>query len=83
MSTLKPCPFCGNKVKIESVHFEDYASSSFDNTYLRIACRNCNFDMKVYPKGLGCTQEEKDYLIKRWNNRKGSGRHQKPPTTAF
>lgn len=75
MNNLKPCPFCGGEVKIESVHFDDYAGNFFDNSYLRIACRYCNFDMKVYPKGLGCTQEEKNNLISRWNNRKGSGRH--------
>ena len=69
MDKLKPCPFCGGEVKMEPVSFSEYAGNYYDNEYSRIRCEPCGFDMRIYPKGLGCTQEEKEELAERWNRR--------------
>lgn len=69
MDKLKPCPFCGKQAKMDSVSFSEYAGSCYDNEYARIRCEPCGYDMRHYPKGLGCTKEEKEELAKRWNRR--------------
>lgn len=69
MDKLKPCPFCGRDVKMESVSFVEYAGSCYDNEYSMISCKPCGYNMRIYPKGLGCTEEEKAQLVRRWNRR--------------
>lgn len=74
MTELKPCPFCGRKVKLEDREFDDYAGSSFTNDYSIIECKSCGISMKAYPKkGYGTTKEQKQRLVKKWNRRTKDG----------
>ena len=70
MSELKPCPFCGNNVRLEDMEFDDFAGNFFTNTMLVIECEKCGISMKKYPKrGYGTTDEQKKDLINSWNRR--------------
>jgi len=70
MSELKPCPFCGNNVRLEDREFDDFAGNFFTNTMLVIECKKCEISMKRYPKrGYGTTDEQKQDLINSWNRR--------------
>ena len=72
MTELKPCPFCGNKVKLEEREFDDYAGNSFTNDFAIIECKKCGISMSAYPKrGYGATKEQKAGLVRRWNKRAG------------
>jgi len=66
---LENCPFCGKKVRMVERSYSAYAGNYYDNSYLTIPCATCQFEMKIYPKGLGCTEEEKQELVDRWNRR--------------
>ena len=69
MDKLKPCPFCGKNVEVKSVGFKRYAGNFYNCEYLQIACEHCGYDMRVYPSGFNCTDDEKNSLIRRWNRR--------------
>lgn len=70
MIDLKPCPFCGNNVRLEDREFDDFAGNFFTNTMLVIECKKCGISMKRYPKrGYGTTDEQKQDLINSWNKR--------------
>lgn len=70
MVDLRPCPFCGNNVRLEDREFDDFAGSYFTNTMFVIECEKCGISMKRYPKrGYGTTDEQKQDLINLWNRR--------------
>ena len=74
MMELKPCPFCGRKVKLENREFDDYAGNYFTNDYSIIECKSCDISMTAYPKrGYGTTEDQKQELIARWNKRTKGG----------
>ena len=70
MVDLRPCPFCGNNVRLEDREFDDFAGNFFTNTMSVIECKKCGISMKRHPKrGYGITDEQKQDLINSWNRR--------------
>lgn len=69
---LKPCPFCGKKVKIE--YYEVNEPVTFADCGFEIRCWHCGIR---FSKHLRCMPgfdektetEAKDYLVDKWNTR--------------
>ena len=62
MAELKPCPFCGSKVKV-TCH-----SSFFAAPVYMIVCNGCN--MLLSNKG----KDTKKHLVEVWNRRTENGK---------
>ena len=63
MDELKTCPFCGQKVKIRTLHDEIFGDTHFlghDNGGAQILC--------VLYKGI-CWNGDKKELVELWNRR--------------
>ena len=62
MSELKPCPFCGGKAYIKTIHSKtNKMFKKLTNTYYYVKCFTC-----------GCSTEVKDTGIEaetKWNTR--------------
>ena len=72
MSELKPCPFCGGKVRIE--YYEVDAPFTFTECGYEIRCKPCGIKFRErlsrMPQFDERADEAKQRLIERWNSRK-------------
>ena len=72
MSELKPCPFCGGKVRIK--YYEVDAPFTFTECGYEIRCKPCGIRFKErlsrMPQFDERADEAKQMLIERWNRRK-------------
>lgn len=59
MAELKPCPFCGGEVILETVD-----GNSPEECY--IYCPGCDFESGVYSKPK--------FIVEKWNRRADNGR---------
>lgn len=74
MDNLKPCPFCGGEVEIES-----YVSNepvTFADAGFNIKCKKCRIGFSKSTRCLPGSDKEADEKVKqelaeRWNTRKG------------
>ena len=74
MEELKPCPFCGGKVKIE-MFTVDYPVTCFDGGY-KIECHECGIRFSESTRTMPTCNKENDekakkIVAKRWNMRRG------------
>lgn len=70
---LKPCPFCGKKVKIE--YYEVNEPVTFADCGFRIRCYNCGIGFSRHLRcmpGFDIKADEaaKNWLVEKWNTRK-------------
>lgn len=67
---LKPCPFCGGKVRLKDVPYTDFGSNAVTCYKAVIECKKCKVGMAKFPeRGYGVTDEQKEALIDGWNTR--------------
>lgn len=63
-ATLKPCPFCGGKVKYIMGYLDVH-----DKKPIGISCKKCKTEVQFYTKKEDLIRKE-SLIIKRWNRLK-------------
>jgi len=64
---MKPCPFCGKKVKAEAPFLNFFTDS--DNKLRWDFSHHCNFGSSELTVTIDCWGDTKEECIERWNNR--------------
>lgn len=68
MDILKPCPFCGGKVQMDSKEFFDGLVEEHGYACLSIQCKNCNTYHYCHHPSTDY-YEKAEIITRSWNHR--------------